>query len=162
MTTNPEHVSPDATTYVHLHASKSTKPTRLPSNHEWFIRSADFWVGETVQDQGQEIIFCWTREEQKQNPRLYADIKHQLFMLTLNPVHFNKKYKYVGHVVFDRKELFAPYYIIFSCGDTQALEDEVDEYDSKLAADGGQDSYGIYTDLDDFKLVRFVDDRVLF
>lgn len=137
-----------STTSIHIHASKSAKPERLPPSHEWFRRNADYWVGETVQNQGQEIRFCWTKKEELENRQLYNSIKHQLFMMTLVPS--STGYNYNGFYVNTQDEdLHCSQYIIFSNGDTEELWEEVDEYDKILETEKKLLPCGVYVDLND-------------
>lgn len=153
------------TTFIHVHASTNAKPTIYPPSAHWFRRNADYWVGETIQNQGQEIKFCWTKAEENANRGLYNSIKHQLFMMTLAPIEKRtNSFKYSGFNVFsDQDEIHHNHYIIFSNGDTEELWEEIDEYDRKLEKETSLPSLGIFIDLNDLNTVIsswYDDDRL--
>lgn len=138
-------------TCIHIHASKSAKPERLPPSHEWFKRNADYWVGEIIQNQGQEIRFHWTKKEELENRALYNSIKHQLFMMTLGPP---LGYNYHGFkVITEEEDIHLSQYITFSNGDTEELWEELDDYDQVLENQKGLVPCGIFIDLNDLSTI---------
>lgn len=151
-------------TLIHIHASTTNPPTVLPSSHEWFKSNADYWVGETLQSEGQnkKVRFCWTKKEERENRQLYNSIKHQIFMMTVVPLPLkSNSFDYNGFVVIsDQEQIYKPNYIILSNEeDADLLEGELDHYDTQIEGD----SNGIYIDLNDLnKLTTWYDDRVLF
>lgn len=154
------------TTFIHVHASTKAKPTRCPTSAHWFRRNADYWVGETVQNQGQEIKFCWTKKEELANRDLYNSIKHQIFMMTIAPIEKkNNSFKYNGYtVITNEDEIHHNHYIMFSNYDTEELWEEIDEYDRKLEKETSLPSLGIFIDLNDLNTVNlsWYDDDCLY
>lgn len=143
------------TTLIHVHASTAAKPIFVPSSAHWFRRNIDYWVGETIQNQGQKIRFCWTKAEENANRDLYNSIKHQIFMMTMAPIEKrNNSLDYNGFVVFTNEEkIYHNHYIIFSNGDNQELWQELEEYDDTVEKNTSLECTGIFIDLNDLNCV---------
>ena len=155
------------TTLIHIHASTKAKPSFYPSSAYWFRRNADYWVGETVQNQGQKIRFCWTKAEENANRGLYNSLKHQLFMMTIAPIEKkNNSFNYDGFVVFTNEEkVHHNHYIMFSNGDNEELWEEIEEYDKILEKEASLEYCGIFIDLNDLNTITSWyddDDRCLY